>query len=474
MKQLIFPMTEQYEEYLMDEARFSGYARSISFPESEEDILAVLAELRKEQIPVTMQGGKTSITGGAIPLDGHIMNLSHMNHVKGSQLLEDKTGLIAVEPGITLMDLKKEIDSRFRKNPLFWPPDPTETSATVGGIAAVNAQGITRLLYGDSRNYIEGIRLINYDGEIREIKRGEQLTLSDGSELELLDAVLGKEGITGIISELVLKLIPKPESVWGIAFFFEQEEDAGQLVEDLKKDMPKCEDAQVAAVEYIDRRTMNLIEQRKDMMTRIKDLPAIPESVVSMIYIEIHGKEDAIEAIAESLMEMAVACESDLDQSWAVTGETEVEKMHAFRHGAAETVNLYVEEARRADPRITKLGMDMSMDNMSFSRILFCCKEEIEKAGLKGCIFGHALENHLHVNLLPSDYEEYERAIELIQKWAKEVQKGKGKVIGEHGVGKLKRKILGEFVSPDYIKLCQELKMKFDHAEGFNKENIFS
>ena len=311
MRQLIYPMKEQYEEFLIDESKFSGYADSISFPESAEEMQEVLQELKKERVPVTIQGGKTGITGAGIPRGGHVMNLSHMNKVKDSVLLEDGTGLITVEPGINLIDLGKEIAARFRKTPLFWPPDPTESSATAGGIAATNAQGICRLLYGPSRDYIASLKLMNSDGEMMSIEKGQKLTLASGREIDRMDAVLGKEGITGAICELTLKLIPKPQSQWGIAFFFGSSEDAGRFVDILRLDMPQCEHAKVAAVEYIDRMAMNLIEEHKATMTKIKELPDIGEETQSMVYIELHGDEEEIEILAESLMESAMVCNSD-------------------------------------------------------------------------------------------------------------------------------------------------------------------
>ena len=76
------------------------------------------------------------------------------------------------------MDLKKEIDSMFRKTPVFWPPDPTETSATVGGVAAENAEGICRILYGPARDYIEKIRVLYPDGTVQEIGWGEKIVLA--------------------------------------------------------------------------------------------------------------------------------------------------------------------------------------------------------------------------------------------------------------------------------------------------------
>ena len=119
--------------------------------------------------------------------------------------------------------------------------------------------------------------------------------------------------------------------------------------------MPECENAAVAAVEYIDRTSMDLIEKHKGVMTKIKELPDIGEETEGMVYVELHGEEDEIELLAESLMETAMVCGSDPDEAWAVSGETDVEKLRAFRHGAAETANLYIEEVRRNDERITKL-----------------------------------------------------------------------------------------------------------------------
>lgn len=474
MRQMIYPMKEQYEEFLTDESRFCGYAESISFPENEEEIREILLALRKNKVPVTIQGGKTGITGAAVPKGGHIMNLSHMNQVKDSVLLEDRTGRITVEAGINRIELKREIAARFRKSPLFWPPDPTESSATVGGIAATNAQGINRLLYGDSKKYIEALKFIDSEGKTVTVTKGQTLLLPSGREIEEMDAVLGKEGITGVVTELTLKLIPKPESVWGIAFFFNGQEDAGRFVDLLKENMPRCEHAAVAAVEYLDRRTIAMIEEHKPCMTKIRELPDVSEDTQAMVYVELHGEEEEIEILAEGLMETAIECDSDPDQAWAVSGEADVEKMHDFRHGAAETSNLYIEKMRQKDQRITKLGTDMAVFDLPFAEVLFGIEKELEEAGLKGCVFGHALENHLHVNLLPENYEEYKAGIRLVQRWASDVKIHEGKIIGEHGIGKLKLQILDGLIPEDYVDFCRELKQELDPCSLWNNGNIFS
>ena len=375
MAQNIYPMSQSYEEYLTDESKYRGYADSISFPESSEEVADILKELSKKKVPVTIQGGKTGIVGGAIPVGGHILNLSHMNRVLDSWE-EDGTGRIVVQPGINLIDLKKEINNLFRKNPRFWPADPTETSASVGGIAASGAQGISRILYGKSGQYIEAVNIMDYEGRTTKLCRGEKKKLSDDEWADALELVIGKEGITGIITELTLILLPKPE------------------------------------------------------------------------------------------------CNSDPDEAWAVSEEAEVEKLHVFRHAAAETVNLFIEERHREDNRITKLGMDM-MSGQSFEKALESFKKELKESGLKGCIFGHALESHLHVNILPETYEEYCKGVNLVRKWAFEIESEQGTLIGEHGIGKLKRDVLGNLIPDTYVRQCKKAKKMFDTENMINRGNIW-
>lgn len=469
MGTVIYPMQEQYREYLIDESKYTGEAEGIAFPETEEEIRELL-KLFPADSGITLQGGKTGITGASVPKGGYILNLSRMNKVIGSSVREDGTASIIVEPGITLMDLKKEVDSIFRKTPVFWPPDPTETSASIGGIVSVNAQGISTLLYGDTKTYIESVKVMDPDGNVRKVVKDKE-TQDDPGTGEI-DVFIGREGITGILTELTLKLIPKPESMWGISFFFDSDERAGGFVDAMRNELPKAEGAAVAAVEYMDKKTLDLIQMRKGTMAKIRELPDVPDSVQAMIYIEIHGEEEGIEQIAECLMETAAEYGSDPDETWAVSGEAEIERMHAFRHAAAETANLFVEEARRKDSRLTKLGSDMTAAECSFQKCLSDCRNTLKEKGLNACIFGHALENHIHINILPTCYEDYMAGRAVMRQWAEQVRKSGGKVVGEHGVGKLKKEILSDLLPEEYLTQCRTLKKKYDRKNRLNRGNI--
>lgn len=458
----IFVMNETYQEYLTDESRYKGWAESISFPESEAEILEILQEMRESKTPITIQGGKTGIVGAGIPNGGHIMNLSRMNQCRRYEVCEDKTALIWAEPGVNLMELKKAVGRISGGHELFWPPEPTEASATVGGMAASNAKGITQFLYGDTRQYIAGVRMIAWDGSIYEINSPSALS-----------EVLGREGITGIFSELTLKLILRPPLVWGITFFFATHQEAEMFISRLLLAIPKTETAQIAAIEYLDRVTIDLIEERKDFLEKIKGLPDINAKFNDIVYLELQGEEEGIEEIAEQLMELAAAHGSDPDQAWAVSGAPEIEKMHAFRHAAAEASNLFIDQVRRQDARITKLSADMTLKDEDFKVVVPQYRKDVKKAGLKCCIFGHAAGIHLHINILPENYEEYLKGAELLRVWAKRVQKGNGEIVSEHGVGKLKKEIYNQAGNREYLADCKKIKQHWDPEGMFNQGNIF-
>lgn len=457
-------MSEKYKEYLIDESKYQGWAESISFPESKEEVCEILKYMGKQKIPVTIQGGKTGITGGSVPEGGHILNLSRMNRVTEYELRKDHTGTITVEPGMLLMELEKEVLKIFGREKLFWPVQPTEKSASIGGIAACGAKGPNAFAYGSSRDYILGVKLACADGQIREFKEETNRTE--------LDHILGFEGAAGVFTEITLKLVPKPEDLWGICFFFEEEEKLGEFVDEVCGQEWKQEKAQLTALEFLDRKTIDIIQIRKPNMAKIKDLPDVEERFCGMVYLELEGETEQIEELAEGLMELAAEHESDPDDAWALSGESEVEKLRAFRHAAAESINLCVEENRKQCGKLTKLGTDYVHKNKGFSALLQEIRIQVQESGIEAVIFGHGGTNHLHVNLLPKTEEEYEKGCGLLRRWAQESADGKGVFPGEHGIGKLKKPILQNLLAEEYVQSYKKLKAEYDAENLINRGNI--
>lgn len=157
MSAAIKPFGDEFEEYGRDESRTSGEASSISFPTTEDEVRAILRKLHAEHVPITVQGARTGLAAGAVPHGGHILNTSRMNRYLGLRRDERGRFLLRVEPGVVLSELRKQLGKKalptagwdqasleayeeFQAAPeQFFPTDPTEASACLGGMAACNA-----------------------------------------------------------------------------------------------------------------------------------------------------------------------------------------------------------------------------------------------------------------------------------------------------------------------------------------------
>ena len=260
MSATIKPFTDEFEEYGRDESRSSGEASSISFPTSEDEVRAILRQLHAERVSVTVQGARTGLAAGAVPHGGHILNTSRTNRYLGLRRDEQGRFLLRVEPGVVLSELRKQLGKKvlptagwdqaslkayeeFQDAPeQFFPTDPTEASACLGGMAACNASGARSYAYGPMRPHITGLHVALTDGDLVELQRGEvfaqgrrlSLVTVQGRTLELdlpaytmpktknasgyfvaddmdaIDLFIGACGTLGVITELEIALQPAP------------------------------------------------------------------------------------------------------------------------------------------------------------------------------------------------------------------------------------------------------------------------
>ena len=472
-KRLIRPITERYHDYLTDESNMIGAAESISFPESETEIIQILRVLQEKQIPVTIQGGKTGLVGAAVPMRGHIMNLSGMKRVKAFSNAEDGTALLTVEPGVTLIELRKAIGRLNTPEAFFWPPESSELTATVGGVASTSAKSICSGMYGDVGSYIDSIRATNAEGAIDDIKKGQRTVSIDGESEDLLAAYLGAEGMYGVITELTLRLIPTPAETWGITFFFEGREDGLSFAENLKDGPREIEGARIAAIEYLDRATIEAIEKQKQFLSNLRALPDVPANTSSMVYVEIHGeREEAVEAMAETLLSVAASFHNDPSRTWAFSGELEIEKMRNFLHAAVETALLHIRKVRLEDPRITRLGIDMSWEHESLKILAGRFQAYLREEGLSANLFAHVGNNRLHINILPKNFQDYVKGTVVLEKWAETFTVFRGTAVTEYGIGKMKKSIFRKAASQAAIERIIQLKKQLDTKNMWNPGNM--
>jgi len=513
-------VTRDYPDYLRDESRLVGRADSISFPASEQELRDVLSEMATKSIPVAVQGARTGIAGGAVPAGGHIINLSRLNSITGlRQDTVTKRFHVMVQPGLVLSQLRLALASKnfetigwsaeslaalaeYRKpGAWFFPPDPTETSASIGGMVAANASGACSFLYGPTRNYIAGARVALADGTILELRRGTeratkrsfQLTTEDGQRIsgavpsynmpsvknaagyfaadnmDMLDLLIGSEGTLGVFSQIELMLIPVPQAIWGVVAFFPSEENALQFVTDLRKT-----GTNPAAIEFFDERALDLLRTQKLANPAFEKIPEPPAGRNTAIYVEYHCEDDnAVSEAVGRMSETMIRHGGSEDKTWTATEPREMERLKAFRHAVPEAVNLLIDQRRRSNPGITKLGTDMAVPDEEFSGLMAAYHSGLDAAGLDYVMFGHVGNNHVHLNILPRNQDDYDCGKRLYLEWARKVIASGGTVSAEHGVGKLKITLLAEMYGPDGIRQMRDVKKIFDPASILSRGNLF-
>jgi len=503
---LLLPWSHDYDDYLRDESRRVGTAETISFPANEAEVIEAISQIRALGGTVTVQGSRTGIVGGAVPHGGHVINLSRMKSI-GQISREEKSGelRVTVEPGVILSELRNVV----AREGLLFPPDPTETSASLGGMVACNASGALSFHYGPTRNWVTSLRVVLSDGSTLNLHRGEnhacgrafsvrteQGGIISGTlptytlpkvksaagyyvadNMDLIDLFIGSEGTLGIITKIEVRLIPKPAAIAGLTIFLPDEEAALKLVRYLRGQ--PIEDADPislspVAIEFFNSDALDLLRRMKAESSAFADISALRPHFHTALYTEFHGDSDeAIECAAMQVMEVAMTMGASDDDTWFATTERELEPLKAFRHATPEAVNLLIDERKRGCPGLTKLGTDMSVPDEHLESTLRMYNTELREAGLESVIFGHIGNNHLHVNILPHTLEDYERGRELYLSWAKRIVEVGGSVSAEHGIGKIKAPFLAMMYGDKAIEEMRILRRLFDPEGILNPGNLF-
>jgi len=514
------PMCDDYSDYLRDESRRAGAAESISFPKNEAEMASQLASLHSRNIPVTIQGARTGITSGAVPNGGHIINLGRMNRITGICRHPSKDAyILTVQPGLLLSELstilkEKKFDTNgwstesmtileeFRsKGKYFFTPDPTETSASIGGLVACNASGARSFFYGATRPYVESLRIVLADGSTVALKRNTNmascrafsLITENGrhingnipayqmpgvknaagyfaaDNMDLIDLFIGSEGTLGVFSEIGITVTPMPAVIWGVMTFFPSEESAIKFV-----NTARVADSRPAAVEFFNHEALNLLRKQKESNPAFSHIPAIAVEYHTAIYVEYHGSdEESVENAVMAMSEIMVASGGSEDATWLASEESKLTQLKQFRHAVPEAVNLLIDERRKKEPALTKLGTDLSVPDDRLGEIMNMYSSDLTEAGLQYAIFGHIGNNHVHVNIIPNSMEDYHRGKKLYLKWAEWVVAAGGSVSAEHGIGKLKVEMLKTMYGDAGIQQMKELRQRFDPSNILSRGNLF-
>ena len=427
---------------MRDESRKCGEADFIAFPETEEDVREVLRSASAARLKVTIQGARTGITAGSVPEGGLILNLSRMNKINEPVFDKEHGCFLTVQPGVLLTDIRKVLED----TDCFFPPDPTEASASIGGMVACNASGACSYNYGPVRSYVEALRVVLADGSGIQLQRGRHKAIKRSfsihtdtgreisgelpeylmpavknaagyyavDDMELVDLFTGAEGTLGVVTEIKLRLLEKPAAIWGVMAFFPAEEAAVRFVRALRGDSASDGNSEragnPAAIEYFNHDALKLLRKMKADNKAFADIPDMPASYHTAIYFEYHGSdEQSVSDMVVNSVEQMEECGGNGDDSWIATGRKELERLKYVRHAVPEAVNLEIDIRRKSDPGLSKLGTDMAVPDSALEAVMDMYNRSLAQAGLESVMFGHIGSNHIHVNILPFNMEDYNK-----------------------------------------------------------------
>jgi D-lactate dehydrogenase (cytochrome) len=286
--------------------------------------------------------------------------------------------------------------------------------------------------------------------------------------MDPIDLFIGSEGTLCVVSEVDLRIIPLPSAIWGITAFLPAPESALEFVARLKS-----AEHPAAAIEFFDGRALDLLRRQKSTNPAFASIPDLPRRWNTAVYAEYHGEDAYVEEAAAEMSDLMVKSGGDGDATWVASDAHELLRLKQFRHAVPESVNLLIDERRRTEPTLTKLGTDLAVPDGHLADVMAMYQEGLSRVGLEFVIFGHIGNNHVHVNILPRNLAEYDHGKALYLEWARRVVAMGGTVSAEHGIGKLKAALLREMYGEEGIRQMRAVKTAFDPGWVLNPGNLF-
>ncbi len=373
--------------YSYDATGRSYLPDAIVFPETEDQVSQIFKLASKEAFPVIPRGAGSGMTGGAVAVQGGIVLVtSQMNRIVD---IDDQNFTTTVEPGVIVGDLHKAVEAKG----LFYPPDPASSSVcTIGGNIGECAGGPRAVKYGVTRDYVLGLRAVLPSGEI--IKTG--VTTAKGvAGYDLTRLIVGSEGTLALVTQVVLRLLPKPAAVKTMAVFFDRMETAAKTVSAIMKQavMPRC-------VEYLDRPSLDLVRDKLSF--------EIPSGTQALLILELDGSLDGVEKDAGII---DVFCRNQ--------GALEV----MVAKDQAEVATLW--QARKSLSPVLykiaphKINEDIVVPISKIPEMVEAIQIIQQESGLTVVSFGHAGDGNIHCNIMynKQDAVQAEKAVKAVDEF---------------------------------------------------------
>ena len=416
---------------------------AVAFPRTAAQVAECVRLALSAGVPIVTRGSGTGLSGGSVPSPGSlVLCLAQMNRILD---VDARNLTLRAEPGA----ITQRIDEAASKHGLFYPPDPGSMRiSTIGGNVAENSGGLRGLKYGVTRDYVMGLEVVLPSGEIARF--GNQC-VKDVAGYSLKDLFIGSEGTLGIITEVLLKLVPRPAARRTMLALYDRIEDAAQTVS-----------AIVAAhiipctLEFLDRMTAVCVEDYAHV-----GLPTDCEAVLLMETdghpAVVNDEGDRMEALARANGARDVRTAKD---------EAEALQLASARRNAFSAL---------ARQRPTTILEDVTVPRSELAGMVRFIADTAREFDLQIGTFGHMGDGNLHPTFLSDerDSEEMHRVHEALEAIVKRTLEVGGTITGEHGVGLAKKPWLRQQMGDASLELMRQIKRTLDPRGILNPGKIF-
>jgi glycolate oxidase len=429
--------------YGYDATNMDALPELVVLPSSADEISEIMKLANQQRFPVVPRGMGTGFSGGSIPVRGGVvLVLTRLDRV----IEIDTDNLTAVvEPGVITADFQKEVE----KLGLFYPPDPaSQLYCTLGGNVAECAGGPRAVKYGVTKDYVLGLEVVLPTGEV--IQTGVK-TVKGVVGYDLTKLFVGSEGTLGIITKIILRLIPMPEARQTMMVVFRQVEDAAATVSKIisSKIVP-------STLEFMDNASIQCVE---DYLTI-----GLPRDAGALLLIEVDGDREILPKYVQKIDE--ITSEVNRYEIRVARDEEETEVLWKARKALSPA-------SYRLNP--TKIAEDITVPRNQIATFIRESRRIAEERNLKIINFGHAGDGNIHTSLMINDKDEGEkkRAEEAIDEIFKLTLRLGGTLSGEHGVGITKAPYIGLELKRDTLDVMKKIKKVLDPNNILNPGKIF-
>ncbi|MBL0720994.1 MAG: FAD-binding protein [Sulfurovum sp.] len=420
--------------YSYDATRTRYEPDAVVFPRDENDVSKILKYCNDNRVIITPRGAGSGFTGGALPSNGGII-LGMEKYMNKIVEIDFENMVAVVQPGVVNMDLQRAVD----KVGLFYPPDPaSEEYCSIGGNVSENAGGMRAAKYGITKDFVMALRAVRPNGDI--IRAGKK-TIKDVAGYNIAGILIASEGTLAVITEITLKLLPKPKFIKAYMGIFPSVDDAMNAV---FKSL--ASGANPVAMEFLDSLVVQALKDKLGV--------ELPADAGALLIGDVDGNvSDEVEFQLKIL-------EDSFRKNGAVnfiiaSSDNERDKLWYARKNASPSITIFGSK---------KLNEDISVPRSMLPKALKEIYTIGDKYGLKVPCFGHAGDGNIHVNVMVDglDLQELEDGHDAIKEIFQMVVDMGGTLSGEHGIGTSKAPFMDIAFNKDEMSLFKDIKYAFD------------